>query len=112
MIDELIAKFLPRFTELARTRLARALELAEKRDYNAMPAVVRELHSIVGEAGLLGLTGLVVLARGCEDRAQRMATARDDRDATALIDSLHELDRAIELVETSLPQPGQGKGTR
>lgn len=97
-MDDLLASFLPRFTELARTRLARSLEIVTARDHAGTAAIARDMHAVAGEAGLLGLSSIVPLARAGEEHAKRLRTSRADDDADALVASLTELQRAIELV--------------
>src|SRR4030095_10379150 len=53
LIEDLHAKFLPQFIKIARTRLALAITAATQPDQPEPPS--RELHTLVGEAGLLGL---------------------------------------------------------
>lgn len=98
MIEEFQAKFLPKFTELARARVQTAIEVATRRDHDAAATSVREMHALAGEAGLLGLAAIVPLARACEDKAKRMRSTRTDDDAEALVDALRELGRVIEQV--------------
>src|SRR5262245_64174660 len=101
MMDDLHAKFLPQLLGLARTRLARALDVANRAEHDALPSTVRDLHALAGEAGLLGMTTLVPLARACEDKAKEMHVSRTDADRVSLLESLNVLQRAIELVETT-----------
>ncbi len=97
-MDDLIASFMPRFKELAATRLARSIELATKGDSDGAAAIAREMHAVAGEAGLLGLVSIVPLARAGEEHAKRLRTSRSPEDANALLASLTELQCAIELV--------------
>jgi len=101
-MDDLLASFMPKFTAVAKTRIARSIELAMQRDPEGVHAIARELHAIAGEAGLLGIGNIVVLARAGEEHARRLRTTRNDADADALLASLTELKHAIELVS---PQP-------
>lgn len=97
-MDELYAKFLPQFVELARARMQRAQGAAARPDVPALAEVIRELHAIAGEAGLLGLTAIVPIARSAEDHAKRLRDARPDADAGAFAAALDELGRALEAV--------------
>jgi HPt (histidine-containing phosphotransfer) domain-containing protein len=97
-MEDLLATFLPKFSAIAKTRVARSIELAEKRDPEAVTLIARELHAIAGEAGLLGISAVVALARVGEDNAKRLRTSRSDADADALLASLNELKRAIDRV--------------
>lgn len=97
-MDDLIASFVPRFKALAVTRLARSIAAAENRDHDGVADIARDLHAVAGEAGLLGLSSIVPLARAGEEHAKRLRTSRSEEDAAALLLSLTELKRAIELV--------------
>jgi HPt (histidine-containing phosphotransfer) domain-containing protein len=97
-MDDLLASFMPKFKELASTRLARSIEIAQKRDHDNTAAIARDLHAVAGEAGLLGLAAIVPLARAGEEHAKRLRVSRSDEDADALLQSLAELKRAIDLV--------------
>ena len=103
MSADLLSIFLPKFLVLARSRIARGIELATERIADHVPAIARELHAIAGEAGLLGLTSVVALARSGEVHAKRLRTSRSDADADALVAVLAELKDEIERVapETS-----------
>jgi len=59
---------------------------------------VRELHSLAGEAGLLGLHQVIPIARDGEQKAKRLRTSRADADAEALIAALRQLDQIIEAI--------------
>jgi HPt (histidine-containing phosphotransfer) domain-containing protein len=98
MMDDLQARFLPRFTALAHTRLAKAREAASSRDFAAAAETARDLHAIAGEAGLLGLSAIVPVARESEECARRASASHADRDADALIVALEALGSVIESV--------------
>lgn len=96
MIEDLQARFLPQFVTSARERVHRALDLVERRDLDALHGVARELHSIAGESGLLGLRTLMPLARTGEELARRTHSSQSEEDALALASALRELARSIE----------------
>jgi len=105
-MEELYAKFLPQFVELARERLQRAAAVARtvaQQDEATLTAVVRDLHAIAGEAGLLGMVLLVPLARSAEDHAKRLRDRHAEADATALLGALKELEQAVEVVSAGFP---------
>jgi len=104
MIADLHATFLPQFVTLARSRVERVLDIAMRRDHAAVGGALRELHSLVGEAGLLGLRSIVPLARDCEEKASRLRATQTEAEATALVSALHELERGIALVAVPPPQ--------
>jgi HPt (histidine-containing phosphotransfer) domain-containing protein len=99
-MDDLHAKFLPQFVVLARSRLALALKAVLERDYGAAQKVVRELHTLAGEAGLLGLHAVVPLARDCEQKAKELNRTRADADADMLVAALQQLERVIDEIGT------------
>jgi HPt (histidine-containing phosphotransfer) domain-containing protein len=69
--DELRAVFLPRFLSAARERLGRA----QAGDHSQAAA---ELHSLAGEAMLLGLKELSELATAGEEAARRCFSESDE----------------------------------
>jgi HPt (histidine-containing phosphotransfer) domain-containing protein len=95
-MDELSAKFLPQFLELARSRVTAALKAALARDHMAAPTIARNLHTLAGEAGLLGLHDVVPLAREGEQKAKALGGGRGEADAEQLVDALRRLERVIE----------------
>ena len=68
MIEEMRAKFGPRFLETARGRIRLSLELLGKP--NETNALIIELHSLAGEASMLGLNELSDTARAGENHAK------------------------------------------
>lgn len=96
MMDELAARFMPKFIALARTRVADATAATRARDHAASPTTVRELHALAGEAGLLGLSDLIPLARECEQKAKELRASGAESQADALLAALGRLERAIE----------------
>jgi HPt (histidine-containing phosphotransfer) domain-containing protein len=101
-MEDLYAKFLPMFVTLARSRLATAITVATQRDHAALPTIIRELHTLAGEAGLLGLGDVVPLARDGEQKAKALLLSRAAPDAEALVAALRQLERVIE----SIAPPG------
>lgn len=105
MMDDLYEKFLPQFVELSRVRIERALEtLAQPErtaEHTTMTIVIRELHSITGEAGLLGLPHVMALARQTEELAKRLRDSGAAADADALTGAIRDLKDALELVGAS-----------
>src|SRR5678815_1403941 len=97
-MDDLHAKFMPQFLELARSRVAAALKAATARDHLAATTTARNLHTLAGEAGLLGLHDVVPLAREGEQKAESLGASRSDADAELLVDALHRLEQVIESI--------------
>lgn len=101
-MDELYKKFLPQFTQLARDRMQRAYEAATKPDEPTLTAVMRDLHGIAGEAGLLGLAQVVPAARSAEEQAKRLRDSGGE--VGAFLGALRELGATLEAVgATGMP---------
>ena len=66
-MDDLLARFLPRFVESAHVRIRRATELFAARDFGKLAS---ELHTLAGEASVLGLSEIGALARNAEQMAR------------------------------------------
>ena len=96
MNEDIQATFMHRFTSLARTRVSHALDATSRRDPAALAIVVRDMHSLAGEAGLLGLSEVVPLARSGEDRARHLAGALSPEAADEMLGVLRELEQLVE----------------
>jgi HPt (histidine-containing phosphotransfer) domain-containing protein len=96
MDDELFEKFLPQFIPIARGRVATAMAAAQRRDPGSSTTIVRELHTLAGEAGLLGLGDLVPLVRDCEHKASKLDVTGSAGDAEVMLAALRELERKVE----------------
>jgi HPt (histidine-containing phosphotransfer) domain-containing protein len=94
-MEGLLAKFLPRFLALAHDRLRNGLEVATNRWRDRAEGIAHELHALAGEAGLLGLEGVVDHARTAEEAARRFGGTGDEDDATSLVESLKRLENAV-----------------
>jgi len=102
-MDDLLAKFLPQFVTLARSRVAVALTAVTQRDQAATTKVVRDLHTLAGEAGLLGLSSIVPLARDCELKAKQLQGSRADADIEVFVAALRQLAGVIEGIAVPTP---------
>ena len=108
MIDEMRARFGPRFLETARGRIRRSLELLGKPKETA--ALITELHSLAGEAAMLGLETLSDTARNGENHAKEW----DKGSTTAKLycaRSVRSLSQQIEEFAASI-EPGAGSNSR
>jgi HPt (histidine-containing phosphotransfer) domain-containing protein len=83
VIDEIREKFLPRFVEAARERLERASKLIAAGS-NAAPTIASDLHTIAGEAAVMGLADIAAIAREGE-RAVRRVGGLDDPSILAVL---------------------------
>jgi HPt (histidine-containing phosphotransfer) domain-containing protein len=96
--NDLQSAFVPRFVKSARARLTRALADTRNHVHAETPRTVADLHTIAGDAGLLGLAKLAELARRCEDAAREAQQSCDDANLDHLADLLGELSDSIELL--------------
>jgi len=110
-MEDLHARFLPQFVTLARARVAAAITAATQRDHAGTTLSVRELHSLTGEAGLLGLNDVIRLARDSEQKAKSLHLSQADADADALVVALRQLERAIDGIDGSDATPSKGRGS-
>jgi hypothetical protein len=99
-IEDLRATYLSRFTPLASARLARAIDAASRRDHGATTNTIREIHTLTGEAGLLGLSEVIPVAREAHARAKVFHASAVDADAEALVSALTTLRTRIEQLTT------------
>ena len=83
MIEDIRAKFLPRFVTSARQRLERASKLISD-GANAAAAIATDLHTIAGEASIMGLHEVAAMARETE-RSVRSVGGLDDASITAAL---------------------------
>ena len=91
MIDEIREKFLPRFIASARARLQHASD-AISQGSEAAPAIAADLHTIAGEASIMGLAEIAEIARESE-RAVRQVGGLDD---ATILAALGRLARGLE----------------
>jgi HPt (histidine-containing phosphotransfer) domain-containing protein len=102
VIDDIRQKFLPRFVATARERLERASKaIADGAD--AAPSIAADLHTIAGEASIMGLHDVAQLAREGE-RAVRIVGGVDDAN---ILMALYKLWRRIDEL---VPQRRAGSG--
>lgn len=101
-MEDIKRKFLPRFAALAKERIRVGLEVADTVDGDRALVLARELHSMAGEAGLLGLTDLLSLARAAEVAATQLHAARTPSKRTALQQTLLDLHHAVVTVERQI----------
>jgi HPt (histidine-containing phosphotransfer) domain-containing protein len=108
-MDELYAKFLPQFVQLARERMQRAYETAARPDNAGLVTAIRDLHGIAGEGGLLGLSHIVPLARNGEEAAKAVRDAgAAGADTSAFLAALDELRAAVDAIAATI-KPKEAK---
>jgi HPt (histidine-containing phosphotransfer) domain-containing protein len=96
VIEDIQATFMHRFTSLARTRVTHALDAVTRNDPAAIAVAARDMHSVAGEAGLLGLAEVVPLARRGEDHAKRLVSAPTSEATAELLALLRELEQVVD----------------
>lgn len=105
-MDDVKAKFLPRFCTLAKDRIRTGQKVASvaPRGEEALH-LARELHSLAGEAGLLGFSELLSLARAAEEAATELHSRRNEERQKALETALAKLLEAVTRIEATITQP-------
>lgn len=101
MSAELIARFGRRFIDSARQRLAAAKELEGDRAADAARALALHLHSISGEAAMIGFPELSQLARDTMQLARAVENGSSPPAACAT--AMAQLSAVIDQLERSLP---------
>lgn len=105
MLADLQRKFFPRFAKSAKERIAEGLRTAKNVEGDGALMLARQMHSLAGEAGLLGLGDLVVIARAVEESATQLHAdpSADRRDGVEA--ALSELEAALYRVESTFQTP-------
>lgn len=88
------SKFVVRFAKLSEERIARGRAAASAGDGD-LEEVARELHSMAGEAGLLGVPEVMALARAAEQAVLDLVAARSDDTREGLVCALADLEKAL-----------------
>lgn len=107
MLDELRAQFLPEFAAGARARLRTAIALIPPLGpggEDSARSIAALMHTIAGEAMLIGYPELAQLARTAGEAARGYLSTSNDARLVACARSLRTLSRAIEVLEAS-PSP-------
>lgn len=103
MKDDIQTAFRDRFMAIARTRVAHVRAAATGESDSALATAVRELHSLAGEAGLLGFSQFVPVARQGEDCAKRMSSERSQASSDAMIAVVQDLERLLAELDAQRP---------
>lgn len=102
MLDELRARFRTRFIETARDRIRRSLSLLGGSDGAAQ--LVTELHSLAGEASMLGLDDIAEIARNGEDAAKQWQKGSSTAQV-ACARTMRTLSQRVEAFAAEPPEP-------
>ncbi len=92
MIGELQERFLPRFLETAKSRLARARALLAESD---APSLARELHALAGEAKMLDLHAITEAVCRAEASTRTWSDGPGDDPKAACCESLDAVGAAL-----------------
>jgi HPt (histidine-containing phosphotransfer) domain-containing protein len=93
LMEELRRKFMPRFVAMGRERAQRARESCEGR----LDLAAAEMHALAGEAALLGLGEIDVLAR----EGERAARQKQSQECVRI---LAEIDEALATAEGQMAE--------
>lgn len=99
MIDELRARYLPRFVATAQRRLAAAMEAVTPAGAGAPQVARSELHTLAGEAGILGLTAIATQAQAAEADAVRWRDTDDVAARARVAIAVRQLGAAVRALE-------------
>jgi len=92
VIDELRAKFLPRFLDSARARLQRARGGLLEGD---RAVVMHEMHALAGEAAILEFQEVARSARGAEKLARQWVASDASVDAEQTRVAIRDVESAV-----------------
>lgn len=92
-----LAGFVGRFADLSRGRIvaARATFASASEPVGEVERSARELHSMAGEAGLLGMTEVMAFARAAEQAAAALASEPSPDRREAALAALDDLETAL-----------------
>lgn len=96
MKESLRAQFMPRFLELARQRLERGQNALSDEPTIPLSQLPADMHSLAGDAAMLGLTDVAAAARDCEAMARLCATGREHGVTKDCVDKLEHLIRLVD----------------
>lgn len=105
MMEELRARYLPRFVEVAQRRVARGLEAVTPVGAGAPQIARTELHTLAGEAGILGLTELASRAQAGEADCKRWLDDGDVAARARCAIALRQLGAQLRQLAASQPAP-------
>ena len=86
--------FVVRFTELSITRIRNGRSSIEK-EGSDLDGIARELHSMAGEAGLLGMTEVMAFARAAEQATFALASSPSADRREAMVAALDDVETAL-----------------
>jgi CheY-like chemotaxis protein len=107
---ELRVRFLVRFSDLAKARLGRSMELLAESASTHAREIQGELQELVGEAALLELYEVLDLARRAADEARRIPD--DPRAVVACTRAVRSLSRAVEGIARGSEAPASAAAPR
>ena len=108
MKEDLWARFGRRFIDTARARVARVEPLVATGAHEGLAGVVHEMHSLAGEASMLGVAPVAELARRVEIAAKKWGTSQTNEDAVvraACASALGRLGEALDKLTSPSMHP-------
>lgn len=100
-MHELVAKFLPQFVKSARAQMAKVDRWMVRRDQAEKKATLREIHSLKGDAGMLELSEVALLAKDCEEKVKQLHADSTDADIEHVVAALRQLEGVIAGIEAA-----------
>jgi len=102
-MDDLVAKFMPQFVASARAQMAKVGRWVVRRDQAEKKAILREIHSLKGDAGMLELVEVVLLAKDCEEKVKPLHADSTEADVEHVVAALRQLEAVIAGIEAAYP---------
>ena len=100
-MGDLLARFLPQFLAHARPHLAAVIGWITRRDPAERATIERRIHTLAGDACLLGLTEVCSLGLDCERRIKRLVADSSEIDIEQVVAALRQLEQLIEGLEAA-----------
>jgi HPt (histidine-containing phosphotransfer) domain-containing protein len=100
-MNELVAKFLPRFVTSARAQMAKVNSWLARRDQAEKKNALREMHSLKGDAGMLDLAEVAALAKECEKEVAKLHADSSDAEIEHVAAALRRLEDLIAGIEAA-----------
>ena len=86
--------FVVRFAQLSIARIRNG-RMSIGNEGSDLDGIARELHSMAGEAGLLGMTEVMAFARAAEQATFALASAPSDERREAMVAALDDVETAL-----------------
>jgi HPt (histidine-containing phosphotransfer) domain-containing protein len=94
MMKDGLRSFVLKFADLSGERIRAGRRCVES-DGGDLQVVAREMHSMAGEAGLLGMVEVMAFARAAEQAAHALASTPSAEQRDAMIAALDDVETAL-----------------